>query len=75
MENSLREDLISLFVGWFLSGGVCIVTLSLYWFGIFGDKWVFELTLLIVIDFGVLGFFVVLTLVITFLCRFKIVRK
>lgn len=76
MENELRENLIMVFIGWFLSGGVCITTLFLiYWFGGHRHGWNFELTLLIIIDFGLLVFFVVLTSIITFLCRFKIVRR
>ena len=74
MKNELRENLIMVFIGWFLSGGICVATLSVYWFG-FGNEWNFELTLLIIVDFGILGFLIVLTSIITFLCRFKIVRK
>lgn len=74
MENELRENLIMVFIGWFLSGGVCVITLAFYWFG-FGDGWNPELTLLIIIDFGILGLLIILTSIITFLCRFKIVRR
>lgn len=75
MENELRENLIMIFIGWFLSGGICIITLTIYWFGFSINGWNFELTLLAIVDFGILGFLIVLTSIITFLCRFKIVRR
>ncbi len=71
----MREMLIMVVSGWIISGGICILTLITYWFGVYSTGWRFELTLLLVIDLGVLGFLIILTLIITFLSRYKIVRK
>lgn len=71
MENELREDLVMIFLGWFLSGMICIITLIV----LYNNEWNFELTILVIVDFGLLFIFAVLITITTFLCRFKIVRK
>lgn len=75
MEIEIQEMLIMVVLGWIISGGICILTLIIYWFGFDGSRWNFELTLLLVIDLGVLGFLIIFTLIITFLSRYKIVRN
>ena len=75
MENENWEIYIMFFFGWFVSSAVCFFTLTIYWFGLSIDVWNFELTLLAIITFGILGVLIIITLISVFLHRFKIVYR
>lgn len=75
MENENWEIVMFIVFGWMVSGGICFLTLTTYWFGFVVNEWRFELTLLLIIDFGILGVLIVLTLISVFLHRFSIVYK
>ena len=75
MENENREICMFFFFGWIFSGAICLMTLLIYWFGLSSNRWRFELTLLLIVDLGILGVLIISTLISIFLHRFSIVPK
>ena len=75
MNKDVIFDLILFFGGWFLSSLISLMVMfGIYFdFDVFG--WNTELTLLITWQFGIIGILIILTLIIIFLNRYKIVKK